>query len=356
MALPHYLKQGKILLGATLLTGLLGTSLAQAAESNQAAGALLGQIAGALGGVQATATNPYGLSSNIPNYTSAQLQAMSCVDLDLTENRINRDLQLRKQYASDLYEASKNAGTARQQQYGALAGLVGGILSQRGGKNAQYGQVAQQIGENMSGTASSQQLDTEISNLQQLNAQLEDLKTVRRYKNCGSTTTSASSSTTTVPVTSSAGTTVVNGTAVAFNPASYPAGSVIVTPSGQTLAFPKAVKMRNSRGKLVKVYPEFSFPEGSKVRTPDGRLYAVTAVTASTSGTTATIAKTVHISNPALYPKNSVVITPSGQKLALPTSKKMRNNNGKLVTVYEEVNYPAGSYIRSPAGKRYTLR
>lgn len=352
MPLSLSFKPRKVLFRVSLLAALLSSGFVQAADSNQA-GAILGQLAGALGGGQVTTTNPYGLSNSIPNYNSAQLQAMSCVDLDLTENRINRDLQLRKQYASDLYEASKNAGTARQQQYGALAGLVGGILAQRGGKNAQIGQAAQQIGENMSGTASSQQLDTEISNLQQLNAQIEDLKTVKRYKNCNATATV--NAVTQVPVTTS-GNTVASSTVVVFNPANYPEGSVIVTPSGQILAFPKASKMRNSRGKLVTVYPEIAFPDGSKVRTPEGRLYLIKAESTGSATPTATISSTLMISNPAIYPKNSVVITPNGQRLALPTAKKMRNSSGKLVTVYTEVAYPKGSYVRSPAGKRYTIR
>lgn len=346
----NHLQANKLFFGATLMALCLGVQSVQAADSSQA-GTMLGQIAGALGGQsQTTATNPYGLSNTVPNYSSAQLQGMGCVDLELTENRINRDLQLRKQYATDLYEASKHAGTAQQQQYGALAGLVGGVLAQRGGKNAQYGQIAQQIGENMSGTASSQQLDTEISNLQQLNAQLEDLKTVKRYKNCNSSGTVTATPITQTPTT----TTTTTGTAVVFNAANYPTGSVLVTPSGQVVAFPQATKMRNSRGKLVTVYPEFSFPEGSKVRTPDGRLYLVKSSTSSSVPVTTTA--NVFISNPAIYPKGSVVINPSGQKLALPVAKKMSDSNGKLVTVYEEVAYPSGSYVRSPAGKRYTIR
>lgn len=343
-------RKNSVLLSSILIASCLGSQMIYAADSNQNS-AVLGQIAGAITGQgQTTATNPYGLSNTVPSYSNAQLQAMSCVDIELAENTINRDLQLRKQYASDLYEASKNAGTAKQQQYGALAGMVGGILAQRGGKNAQYGQVAQQIGDNMSGAATSQQLDAEIKNLQKLNAQVEDLKTVKRYKNCGVTSTNTSTNNSTTSTN-----TTTTGTVVVFNPANYPQGSVLITPTGQTLAFPKATQMRDNKGKLVTVYPEFNFPEGSKVRTPDGKQYLVKTATSAVT-TSSTTNASIQISNPAIYPKGSVVVTPDGKKLALPKASQMRNSSGKLVTVYEEVNYPKGSYVRSTAGKRYTIR
>lgn len=353
-------------------SGLMGgvTTQALALDPNQAMQAIgvLGQLSGAINGqvtATGTANNPYGLDNSIPNYSSAQLQNMNCLDLELLQNRLNRDLQQRKQYATDLYEASKNAGTARQQQYGALASIIGGVIAQQGGRNAQYGQIAQQIGQNMSGTATSQQLDVEINRLQQLNSQIADVQTIRRYKNCGAngtTTQPTYSNGQTYPQTGYPQTTYPQTNypqagypaATVFNPANYPAGSVIVTPSGQTILFPTPTRMRNAKGRLVTVYPDVNFPVGSNVRTPDGRLYPI-SVSANASAQV-NASTSVRITNPSAYPASSVVVTPTGQRLALPRASKMRNASGRLVTVYEEMTYPTGSYVLTPAGKRYAIR
>ena len=148
-----------------------------------------------------------------------------------------------------------------------------------------------------------------------------------------------------------------------FSPAKYPQGSVLVLANGQTMAFPQATKMRNSRGKLVTVYPELNLPAGTSVRTPDGRMIPVYSASASVNGNasvnvgnTSANVSTVVITNAAIYPPRSYVLAPNGQRMAMPVASKMRNPNGKLVTVYSDVRYPAGSVVIAPNGKRYAIR
>ena len=374
---------------------------AHALDAAQTMGAI-GQIAGMMNGqagVNASG-NAYG-SANVTLYTTAQLQAMNCLDLDLAESRLKRELEIRKQYATDLYNSSQNSGNARQQQYGALASVLGGVIAQRGGRNAELGQLAQQLGQNMSGANVSQQVDIEINRLQQMNGQLADMQTVRRYKNCGAPGTASQTGypQSGYPQTGypqngypqngypqtgypqngypqngypqtgypqngypQAGYPATTAPVV-FSPAKYPQGSVLVLANGQTMAFPQATKMRNSRGKLVTVYPELNLPAGTSVRTPDGRMIPVYSASASVNGNasvnvgnTSANVSTVVITNAAIYPPRSYVLAPNGQRMAMPVASKMRNPNGKLVTVYSDVRYPAGSVVIAPNGKRYAIR
>lgn len=233
---------------AALFIATASFSSSAFADSSAALGAL-GQIAGAMYGSQASTTTSASLPVTL--YTTAQMNAMSCLDLELAANKLNRAIERSKANATDLLEQEKaqnNDPTAQQQrQYSAIAGLIGGVMAQRGGKAAQYAQIAQQIGNN--GTATSRTLDTEIDNLTKMNDQAADMAVIRRHKNCSAQTTAATATTA-----AAAGAVATTATQVTTRPANANSTPATVTHSStNTTGTSKSVTTtsRDANGNLV---------------------------------------------------------------------------------------------------------
>ncbi len=231
---------------AALFIATASFSSSAFADSSAALGAL-GQIAGAMYGSQASTTTSASLPVTL--YTTAQMNAMSCLDLELAANKLNRAIERSKANATDLLEQEKaqnNDPTAQQQrQYSAIAGLIGGVMAQRGGKAAQYAQIAQQIGNN--GTATSRTLDTEIDNLTKMNDQAADMAVIRRHKNCSAQTTAATATTA-----AAAGAVATTATQVTTRPANSTPATVTHS-STNTTGTSKSVTTtsRDANGNLV---------------------------------------------------------------------------------------------------------
>lgn len=142
----------------------------------------LGQLAGAFG-VGANANTS--LTTPPVLYSDAALKGMDCLGLELAKNKINNAVNRTKANATDLLETEKAKQGQTKSTTSAAADMAALIIAQRGGKNAEYAKMYQ----NMQGdsSANSNALDIEIKNLENMNEQLSEIQIYQKYKSCPGT-------------------------------------------------------------------------------------------------------------------------------------------------------------------------
>lgn len=126
-------------------------------------------------------------TANMPNtapLSSAELERMDCAALELSSLRTQRDLETAKATLKSLDDASKANAAAPQNGVNAAMGLLGGLMASQGGKNAQYGQIAQQMSGTGNAAAINQQIDVQLALGKKYLTDIESIAVYQKYKKC----------------------------------------------------------------------------------------------------------------------------------------------------------------------------
>ncbi len=163
----------------------------------------VGQIAGAVQNGRQTGTDPYttaseaykqaeaskamqyaqaaqaeanGTMANPPSYYAN----MDCAALEINALQSQRELDVIKANVKDLDAVLADPQYQQQKNMGSTIGALGSLLAQRGGKSAQFAQVAQQMGANS--TAADSKMDTQLALAKKYMSDLESIKVYQKYK------------------------------------------------------------------------------------------------------------------------------------------------------------------------------
>lgn len=147
----------------------------------------VGQVAGAMqqnnqAPQQANANVSANAETNTTPLEAYELEGMSCAQLEMTAMRSQRQLDAAKANLNSLIEASKSPQYQQQKSQGAMIGMIGSLVASQGGKNAQYGQIAQQMGSNANSIDT--QIDQQVAIGNKHVSDLESIAVYQRHNNC----------------------------------------------------------------------------------------------------------------------------------------------------------------------------
>jgi hypothetical protein len=147
----------------------------------------VGQVAGAMqqnnqAPQQANANVSASAEINTTPLEAYELEGMSCAQLEITAMRSQRQLDMAKSNLKSLVEMSKSPEYQQQKSQGAMLGMVGSLVANNGGKNAQYGQMAQQMGSNASSVDT--QIDQQVELVNKYVSDLESIAVYQRQHSC----------------------------------------------------------------------------------------------------------------------------------------------------------------------------
>lgn len=181
LAAPAFADNTQTLNALEQIAGAFSAQNSTPASSNVDIGQV-GQIASAFGLGANTNTS---LTTQPVLYSDAALKGMDCLGLELAKNKISSAVSRTKGNATDLLATEKEKKGQTKSNASAAADIAALVLAQRGGKNAEYAKMYQ----NMEGdsSANSNALDAEIKNLENMNEQLSEIQIYQKYKSCPGT-------------------------------------------------------------------------------------------------------------------------------------------------------------------------
>jgi hypothetical protein len=121
---------------------------------------------------------------------SSELEYMSCAQLELAGLRSKRELEDAKANLKSLDEMSKNPDYQQQKKMGSALGMLGSLVANNGGKSAQYGQLAQQMGGNAANV--DQQIEQQLALGKKYMADLESIAVYQKHSDCNAPAQSVS--------------------------------------------------------------------------------------------------------------------------------------------------------------------